>query len=238
MADESVSIHDEPHRTVQGGAARAAVFGINDGLVSNVSLILGMAGAAASPGVVRLAGLAGLLAGAFSMAAGEYVSMKAQEELLAREIERERREIREHPDRETEELARIYERRGLARDTSRRVAAAMMEDPEVALDVHAREELGVDPDELGSPVAAAVSSFVAFSIGAAIPLVPWLFAGGGAATVTSLVLALVAAVAVGAALARFTARSYLRSIARQVLVAGAAAGVTYLVGSAIGVGVA
>lgn len=231
-----VSIHDEPHRDVQGGTARAAVFGINDGLVSNVSLILGMAGASASPGVVRLAGLAGLLAGAFSMAAGEYISMKAQGELMARELDRERRELQTNPEREIEELARIYQRRGISADASHRIAAAIMEDPETALEVHAREEMGIDPNELGSPVGAAASSFVAFSAGAAVPVVPWLFSGGTAATVASVVLGLLAAAAVGAALARFTARGTLPSVARQVGVASAAAAVTYVVGSIIGVG--
>lgn len=238
MTSNDVSLHDEPHRDVGGGTARAAVFGINDGLVSNVSLILGMAGASASPGVVRLAGLAGLLAGAFSMAAGEYVSMKAQEELLARELERERRELRDNPERETEELARVYQRRGVSESISRRVAEAIMSEPETALEVHAREELGIDPAELGSPLGAAGSSFVAFSVGAVVPLVPWLLTGGAAATVMSVVFGLLAAVAVGAALARFTDRSALRSIARQVGVASTAAAVTYAVGSVIGVGAA
>lgn len=238
MSGDDVSIHEEPHRDVQGGTARAAVFGVNDGLVSNVSLILGMAGAAASAGVVRLAGLAGLLAGAFSMAAGEYVSMKAQEELLARELRRERTELREHPERETEELARLYRRRGVPEAMSWQVAEALMEDPETALEVHAREELGIDPEELGSPVGAAVSSFVAFSGGAVIPLVPWFFATGTAAVAISVVLALVAAAGVGGALARFTDRPALPSIGRQVGVATLAAAVTYLVGSLIGVGTA
>ena len=214
------------------------MFGVNDGLVSNVSLILAMAGAAVSGGVVRLAGLAGLLAGAFSMAAGEYVSMKAQEELLTRELDRERRELRDNPEEETEELALLYERRGVPKEMSWKVAAAIMENPERALDVHAREELGIDPDELGSPVGAAVYSFLAFSAGALVPLVPWFFASGTPAVVLSVVLGVAAAAGVGGALARFTGRSKFRSIGRQVGVAAIAAGVTYLVGSLIGVSTA
>src|SRR5438309_11106822 len=131
------------HRDVQGGAARAAVFGISDGLLTNVSLILGVAGAGPAAGVVRLAGLAGLVAGAFSMAAGEYVSMSAQSELLQRELEVERREIERHPDVETRELAAVFQRRGVAAADAMRLAEAVMKDPEVALEVHAREELGV-----------------------------------------------------------------------------------------------
>lgn len=236
MSKENVSLHEEPHRDVQGGTARAAIFGINDGLVSNVSLILGMAGAAAGAGVVRLAGLAGLLAGAFSMAAGEYVSMKAQEELLARELKRERQELKDHPHRETKELALLYQRRGVSEATSWKVAEALMADSETALEVHAREELGIDPDELGSAVGAAVSSFFAFSAGAVVPLLPWFFVTGTFAVVLSVVLGVLAAAAVGGALASFTDRPVLRSIGRQVGVASLAAAVTYLVGSLIGVG--
>lgn len=234
---QKVSLHEEPHRDVQGGAARAAIFGVNDGLVSNVSLILGMAGAAASSEVVRLAGIAGLLAGAFSMAAGEYVSMKGQEELLAYEIDRERRALERNPEEETRELALLYQRRGVGEDASWRVAEAIMQDADIALEVHAREELGVDPEELGSPVVAAVSSFLAFSAGAFVPLLPWFWASGTTAVVVSVVLGVVAATAIGWLLAGFTGRSRVRSVARQVGVASLAAVVTYLVGSWIGVSV-
>ena len=238
MIANRVSLHEEPHRDVRGGTARAAVFGVNDGLVSNVSLILGMAGATVGGGVVRLAGLAGLLAGAFSMAAGEYVSMRAQEELLSHELERERRQLRDNPERETKELALLYQRRGVTEAMSWKVADAIMENPETALEVHAREELGIDPDELGSPVGAAVSSFVAFAAGAIVPLVPWFFATGALAVGLSVLVTLVAAAVIGGALARFTGRSRLRSIGRQVGVATLAATVTYVVGGAIGVGAA
>jgi VIT1/CCC1 family predicted Fe2+/Mn2+ transporter len=225
------------HRDIRGGAARAAVFGISDGLVSNVALILGVAGADPSPGVVRLAGLAGLVAGAFSMAAGEYVSMRAQAELLEHELEMERVELHRNPHVEEAELAQIYESRGVDAETSRTMAAEMMRDPDLALQAHAREELGIDPESLGWPLGAAVSSFVAFCVGALIPLVPWFVGGGTGATVGSIVGGAVGAALVGALLARFTGRPVGWSAGRQVLIAAVAAGVTYLVGAAVGVGV-
>ena len=145
------------HRNVQGGTARAAVFGVSDGLVSNVALILGIAGASTDPTFVRVAGVTGLLAGAISMAAGEYVSLKAQAELVERELAIERASIAENPEAETAELAAIYVKRGLTPEQAKVVAAELMSNPEVALDVHAREELGVDPTQLGSPLAAATA---------------------------------------------------------------------------------
>jgi VIT1/CCC1 family predicted Fe2+/Mn2+ transporter len=223
------------HRDVQGGAARAAIFGVSDGLVSNVSLILGVAGANPAPGVVRLAGLAGLIAGAFSMASGEYVSMKGQAELLQRELELEEREIGRHPEAERRELAAIYRQRGLKPEMADELAAEMMRDPGTALEAHAREELGIDPNQLGSPRGAAVSSFVAFCIGALIPLMPWFFGSGNGAVVASVVLGGLAAVVVGGALARFTDRSVVRSALRQLGIAALAASVTYAVGRAVGV---
>ncbi|HEX2064640.1 MAG TPA: VIT1/CCC1 transporter family protein [Acidimicrobiales bacterium] len=222
------------HRNVQGGAARAAVFGISDGLVSNVSLILGVAGANPAPGVVRLAGLAGLVAGAFSMAAGEYVSMKAQAELLERELDLERIEIARRPETERRELAAIYRSRGVEPAVADELATAMMSDPDLALETHAREELGIDPEKLGSPVLAALSSFLAFSFGALLPLVPWLITRGSAATAGSIVVGALAAIGIGVALSFFTGRSRFRSALRQLLIAGAAAAVTFAVGSAVG----
>src|SRR5688500_7586619 len=145
------------HRDIQGGAARAAIFGVSDGLVSNVSLILGVAGAAPAPGVVRLAGLAGLIAGSVSMAAGEDVSMKAQSELLEHELDMERIELRRNPHDETAELTEIYVSRGIGHEQARSLAEQVMKDPEQALEVHAREELGIDPSSLGSPIAASVT---------------------------------------------------------------------------------
>lgn len=220
-----------------GGTARAAVFGVSDGLVSNVSLILGVAAADPAPGVVRLAGLAGLLAGAVSMAAGEWVSMQAQRELLERELAVERRELARNPHVERVELEQIYQSRGIPPDQARMIAEAVMADPEVALEVHAREELGIDPNDLGHPLGAAVSSFVSFSVGALVPLVPWFVASGTGAVVASIILAAVAALAVGGALGRATGRSPVRTGLRQLAIAAAASGVTWIVGTAVGVGV-
>ena len=223
------------HRDIQGGAARAAVFGVSDGLLTNVSLILGVAGANPAPGVVRLAGLAGLVAGAFSMAAGEYVSMTAQSELLERELSVEREEIRRHPRSERQELVALYERRGLRRDLAEEVAEVMMRDSDIALEVHSREELGIDPAETGNPIAAAASSFGSFALGALIPLVPWFFTSGGAAVLVSVVLGALAALGIGTALARFTGRSPVRTALRQLGIAVVVAAVTYGVGTAVGV---
>lgn len=232
MSTEAEMHHD--HRNVQGGAARAAVFGVSDGLVSNVSLILGMAGADAGQGLVRVAGLAGLVAGAVSMAAGEYVSMAAQRELLEHELEIERRELEINPQKETQELARLYESRGLSSEAAADMARGVMADPERALEVHAREELGVDPAELGNPVEAAVSSFGAFAVGALLPLLPWFFGGGSSAVIASIVLGVIGAVAVGAAIGVATKRPISRAVQRQVLIAAGAAAITFAIGALVG----
>jgi len=228
-------VPEHHHRDVTGGAARAAVFGVSDGLVSNVGLILGVAGADVSGGVVRVAGLAGLVAGAVSMAAGEYNSMRVQTELLQRELAIERRELRRNPHVETVELALIYQSRGMDPDRARELAEATMADPDQALQAHAREELGIDPDELGSPLGAAVSSFFSFSAGAVVPLLPWLFATGTAAKVGSLVIALVAAAVVGVVISRFTERRRVATVARQIAFTAVPAGITYAIGSLVGV---
>lgn len=225
------------HRDVQGGTVRAAIFGVSDGLVSNVALITGVAAADAGSSSVVVAGVAGLLAGAASMAAGEYVSVKAQSELIEYELDRERESIANKPLLETQELAALYTQRGMDRDQAMQMAKAVHTDPEVALEVHAREELGVDPNATGEPVGAAVSSFGAFAVGALIPLVPWLFGDGTAALVVSIVLALLAATAVGWALAHFTGKSKLRTIARQVLLGSAACLLTWLIGTLLGASV-
>ncbi len=224
------------HRDVRGGGARAAVFGVSDGLVSNVALILGIAGAHASSGAVRLAGVAGLIAGSCSMAAGEYVSMRAQSELMQRELAVEAQAIRHDPDVERRELAEIYRSRGLDAPMAEELSGRMMRDPELALETHAREELGIDPSQTGQPVQAAAFSFLMFAVGAFVPLVPWLFIGGTAATVWSVVLGAVGAVAVGAALSHFTGRAWWWSAGRQLLISGVAAAVTFSVGRAIGSG--
>ena len=222
------------HRDLTGGAARAAVFGVSDGLVSNVALILGVAAAANDRSSVLVAGVAGLLAGAASMAAGEYVSMKAQSELVERELDIERRSIERQPAAETAELAAIYRDRGLDAVQAADMAEAVMTDPDVALEVHAREELGIDPSETGNPVAAASSSFVAFAVGAIIPLLPWFFGEGSAAVALSAIFGLVAAALVGIAIATFTERSKLRTAARQVGWAIAACAITWLIGTWLG----
>jgi vacuolar iron transporter family protein len=225
--------HD--HRDVGGGAARAAVFGISDGLVSNVGLILGVAGADPSPSLVRIAGLAGLLSGAISMAAGEYNSMRVQGELFQRELALERREIERNPSVEALELAQRYQSRGVDPDLARELAESLMGDPELALEFHAREELGVNPGHLGSPLSASLASFGAFTVGASVPLLPWLGLSGSTALGVTLVAALTAAVLVGLAIARFTEGPPLRTAFRQVLFTAVPAAVTYALGSLIGV---
>ncbi len=227
-------VHD--HRDVSGGAVRAAIFGISDGLVSNVALILGVAAASSSgQDPVVIAGVSGLLAGATSMAAGEYVSMKAQNELIEREIGIERESLRANPKDELRELQAIYRQRGLDSDKARDLAEAVHTDPEVALEVHAREELGVDPDDIGDPTGAAASSFVAFAVGAVLPLLPWLFASGTGALIASVLIGLSASAIVGVTLAHFTERSKLKTAARQVSWAAGACAITYAIGSLLGV---
>jgi VIT1/CCC1 family predicted Fe2+/Mn2+ transporter len=232
--DHSGSAGHSHHRDLQGGAARAAVFGVSDGLLTNISLILGVAGANPPAAVVLLAGLAGLVAGAFSMAAGEFVSMSAQSELLQRELDVERRELERHPEAETRELAALYRLRGIEEADARRLAEAVMKDPEIALEVHAREELGLRPGKTGNPWQAAGSSFVTFSIGAVIPLLPWFFISGAAAALASIILGAIAVLAVGWTVAIFTGRSRLRAALRQLAFATVAAGVAFLVGHLVG----
>lgn len=224
----------ETHRSVGGGAARAAVFGVSDGLVTNLSLIVGTAGAHPAASVVQLAGLGGLVAGACSMALGEYVSMQAQRELLLRELDVERNEIRRFPEAEHHELSTIYQRRGLPKDMANAVATTLMRDEDTALRTHAREELGIDPGDLGAPLAAAAASFASFALGAAVPLVPWLVGRGAVAVATSLVAAAVSASVVGGLLGRFTGRSWRRSAARQLALSAAACAVTFTIGLVAG----
>jgi VIT1/CCC1 family predicted Fe2+/Mn2+ transporter len=230
------------HRGGRSGTLRAAIFGANDGLVSNLSLVMGFAGAAAATAsgnhLIVLAGIAGLLAGAFSMAAGEYISMQSQREVFQNQISMEREEMRVMPEVEREELVEIYRAKGLPPDEAARVAARLMEDPEKALDTMVREELGLDPDELGSPWGAAASSFVAFGVGAVVPLVPFLLGTGFNALVASLALSFVSLFAVGAAVSLVTGRSLMFSGLRQVAIGALAAGITYAVGTLIGVNIA
>src|SRR5688500_7531621 len=232
MAFKAGMVHQ--HRNVQGGWARAVVFGLSDGLVSNVALILGFAGASTNASLVRVAGVAGLLAGAVSMAAGEFISIKAQNELVVREIERERQSLIDEPFRETMELANIYEKRGLGADQARRMATAVHADPDVALDVHAREELGIDPSELPRPIVASGASLVAFALGAFLPLIPWLFGGGAPAVIASSIIGAIAAAVVGWVLASYTERSKVRTALRQVAFAAVACSLTAIIGTLLG----
>jgi vacuolar iron transporter family protein len=224
------------HRSAIGGSLRAAVFGINDGLVSNVSLVLGVAGAGADSGVVLTAGAAGLLAGALSMAAGEYVSVRSQREMYEYQISLEREELAEYPQEEAEELALIYHARGVDLEQARSVSRALLATPAQALDVLAREELGLNPDDLGSPWRAAGVSFVTFALGAAVPVLPFIaHAAGVRAIVLSSAITLLTLFGVGMALSLFTGRGALHSALRMVLIGGGAGAVSFLVGHLLGV---
>jgi len=225
------------HRGGRSGVLRAAVFGANDGLVSNLALIMGVAGAEANNQLIVLAGIAGLLAGAFSMAAGEFISMQSQREMFENQISIEREEMRVMPDVEEEELTQIYINKGLSEADAKRIAAGLMADPQKALDTKVREELGLDPNELGSSWGAAIYSFITFSVGASIPLVPFLISSGQTAFIGAIVVALIALFAVGAAVSIVTGKSMLYSGIRQVAIGAAAAAVTYAVGKVIGANV-
>ena len=220
----------------KSGAVRAAIFGVNDGLVSNLSLIMGFAGAAVENGVILLAGVAGLLAGAFSMGAGEYISMRVQRELFERLLHIEAHELATEPEEEHQELREIYEQRGFPPHLARAVTEVVMRDPGVALETHAREELGLDPDELGSPWAAAASSFLTFSLGAAIPLLPFVLTSGGPAVGAAVAASGLSLLAVGSAMSLITGRHVLWSGLRMLLVGAVAATVTFGVGRLLHVG--
>jgi vacuolar iron transporter family protein len=222
------------HRDVGASGVRAAVLGAGDGLLTNVSLVLGVAGASPPASTVRLAGLAGLLAGAFSMAAGELVSVRAQEELIEHEVEVERQELVDDPRGEEIELAEMYEAKGLPEDEASTVADILMSNNDLALDTHVRLELGVDPHQAPSARQAAIASFLSFSVGAFIPLFPWFFWTGGAAIVASIVLGAVASIGLGAAIGAFTGSGIARTALRQLAAATIAATVTFIVGSLFG----
>lgn len=225
---------EQRHRVGSGGALRAATFGVNDGLVSNLALVMGVAGGTSDSQIVMLAGIAGLLAGAFSMAAGEWISVQSQTELYEREIEIEREELSVFPEEERDELAMIYKYKGLDQGAADRLADQIMERPETALDTLAREELGLDPSDLGSPWVAALSSFVAFAFGALVPLAPWLFSEGGRALTMSAIFSGAVLAFVGMSISVLTGRNGLVSALRMVVVGGLAAGVTYAIGNAVG----
>lgn len=221
----------------KSGTLRAGIFGVNDGLVSNLSLIMGVAGATSTdPKFVVLAGVAGLLAGAFSMGAGEYISMRVQRDVFEQLIELERWELETMPNEEIRELTKLYEDKGMPTDLAAKVAETLSRDPEVALETHAREELGLDPQELGSPWGAAISSFVAFSFGAIVPLIAFLVSSGSAAVIASSLMSAVTLFAVGGAMTIFTGKSVVFSGLRMLAVGAFAALVTFGVGSMLHVG--
>jgi VIT1/CCC1 family predicted Fe2+/Mn2+ transporter len=240
--DRDIATRERWHRSGRSGTLRAVIFGVSDGLVSNLALVMGVAGASGAVGAeshfILLAGIAGLLAGAFSMAAGEYISMQSQRELFERQIALERAEMEAMPEEEEAEMAAIYRAKGFRDDEARAIAHRLFENPEHALDQLLREELGLDPDELGSPFGAAFGSFVAFAGGAFVPVVPYLLGSGVVAFVAAIVVSLAALFAVGAGVSLLTGRSVLFSGARQVAIGAAAAVVTFIVGSLIGVSVA
>ncbi len=235
---KKMNLKEPWHRWAGGGSAlRAAVFGANDGLVSNASLIIGVAGAGPDPKVIVLAGVAGLLAGGFSMAAGEYISVRTQRELLEHQIDLERDELKDHPVKEAGELAALYEAKGVAPDQARKIADSILIDPGKGLATLVKEELGLDPEGLSSPYQAAGTSFLSFALGAAVPLIPYLVTRGSDAFVATLIATAASLLAVGASISLFTGKNPVRSALRQALIGALAAGATFLVGKLLGVSV-
>ena len=241
-ADGSVDFGENWHRVDTSGTVRAAIFGISDGLVSNTALVMGFAGTGTDNGVVLFAGVAGLLAGAFSMAAGEYVSVASQRDLFEREIEMEARELREKPDEERKELELIYRAKGMDRATAKAAADRIFADPKAALDTLAREELGLNPDELGNPYKVALSSFAAFAIGAFVVVLPYLlaviwpsfFGSDSVPLIIAVTLSILAMLIVGGLVGKFSGRGVTRGALRQFAVGALAAGVTFIIGRIIG----
>jgi VIT1/CCC1 family predicted Fe2+/Mn2+ transporter len=234
---QPVPVIPEHHRDVTGGWLRPAVFGAMDGLVSNFALMAGVAGGTAAMsdggrGAVVLAGLAGLAAGAFSMAAGEYTSVASQAELAEQEFENERIELSRNPELEARELASIWVSRGVDRELAEELARQLGKNPEAALEVHAREEIGLAPGDLPNPWLAAASSFASFVVGALIPVIPYIF--GATTLLWSLVLSLIGLFAAGAIVSQVTARTWWFSGLRQLFVGALAAAVTYGVGTLVG----
>jgi vacuolar iron transporter family protein len=234
---EQIARSEGRHRAAAGGALRAAVFGMNDGLVSNLLLVLGVAGGTSERGFLLLAGLAGLLAGAFSMAAGEWVSVQSQRELYEREIAVEAEELAAFPEEELEELALIYQAKGLSQEEAEALARRLMHKEDAALDTLAREELGLAVDDLGSPWVAASSSFTSFAVGAFVPVLPFLLGSGLSALMAACLLSGVTLLAVGAAIALLTGRHPLRGGLRMVGIAATVGVVSFFLGRLIGAGV-
>ena len=229
---------DHPdHRALAGGTARAGVFGISDGLVTNVSLIIGFAAGGVDASYVRLAGIASAVAGAVSMAAGEWVSVKSQNDLVKREMSLELRELKRNTSAETSELAGIYRSHGMSSKQAEAAAAEVMQDPERAVIVHAREEFGLDPSQLPNPVQVAAISIVSFLVGAMLPVIPWLTGQGTTAQWASISIGVVAAGILGAVIARQSERPWWTGTARQVAITVLAVAVTYAIGSVVGVSV-
>ena len=231
-SDTDSTVPGHEHRDVSGGWLRPAVFGAMDGLVTNVSLIAGVGGGGGAQHIIVLTGLAGLAAGAFSLATGEYVSVSSQHELVAAAVRTERHELEIHPEAEREELAAMLRQRGIEPGLADQVAKQVSTNPEEALGMHVREELGVDPNDLPSPVTAAGASLVTFALGALIPLLPYLL--GYDSLLAALSLAAVAAFVGGGLVARLTDRPFLRGALRQLVLGAFAAGITYLIGSLVG----
>jgi VIT1/CCC1 family predicted Fe2+/Mn2+ transporter len=213
---------------------RATVFGVNDGLVSNFSLVMGVAGGTTSNSIVLLAGIAGLVAGAFSMSSGEWLSIRSQRELYENELRIEQEELRAFPEEERNELEMIYRAKGIPPDAAHELVESIMSRNEVALDTLAREELGLDPSTLGSPWVAAFSSFAAFALGAALPVIPFLFGGGAAPTIVAAVISVLALFGVGAATSIFTGRHAGRAGLRMALIGAVVALITFGIGSLVG----
>lgn len=222
------------HETKANSVLRPIVFGANDGLVSNLALVMGVAGANAEPGIIVLAGIAGLLAGAFSMGVGEYISVQSQRELLDFQIAFQRKQLREAPEQERGILRRLYTERGFTPAQAAEFADAVFDDDDHAVRLLIFEEVGLDERSIGSPIAAAMSSFVAFTSGAFVPLLPFLLGSGQPAFFGSIGLSLIALALLGFGIARLTRRPMLYGAIRQVLLGGAAAAVTFAVGSIIG----
>jgi VIT1/CCC1 family predicted Fe2+/Mn2+ transporter len=228
-------IDSESHKARDSGNLRAAVFGVNDGLISNASLILGVAGAGAGTDVVLLSGVAGLLAGAFSMAAGEYVSVRSQREFHEYQMTLEREELDHYPQEEAAELALIYTAKGIEPVQAREMADTLLQDPDRALDTLAREELGLNPEELGSPWGAAISSFFAFAIGACLPVMPYVLLSGLSAFAGVILVTAIALFGVGAVISLFTGRHALAGGLRMLVIGAAAGAATWTIGKALGV---
>ena len=230
---------DHPdHRALAGGSARAGVFGVSDGLVTNVSLIIGFAASGVDASYVRLAGIASAVAGAVSMAAGEWVSIKSQNDLVKREMALELRELKRNTGAETSELAGIYRSHGMSSTQAESAAAEVMKDPERAVMVHAKEEFGLDPAQLPNPLVVAAVSIVSFLLGAMLPVIPWLLGSGSSAQVASVAIGVVAAGILGAVIAKQSERQWWIGTIRQVAITVLAVVVTYVIGSLVGVNVA